>query len=78
MHISAPGEKPPSTATLMNRYEAPHARASREVSGQYLRVTWEGRRTCPGEARRERGARQHKRSPTSETTVTASSRSTAP
>ena len=37
--ISAPGEKPPSTPTLMKRYDAPQREASVRRSGQYLLVT---------------------------------------
>ena len=40
--ISAPGESPPSTPTLMKRYEAPQRDASVRISGQYLRVTCRG------------------------------------
>ena len=36
--ISAPGESPPSTPTLMKRYEAPQRDASVRMRGQYLRV----------------------------------------
>ena len=33
-HISGAGSKPPSTATLMKRYEAPHSDASSSNNGQ--------------------------------------------
>ena len=59
--ISAPGEKPPSTPTLMKRYDAPQREARISRRGQYRLVTPDPCRTRADDAGGERGTREDER-----------------